>query len=197
MDSETKSVLLEIEENITTRSIVDGEIFGIRIGMSKRSTIGKLKETGIDYLKLNVKERIRVSDSNDLARLETAGAVILFPGDARFVFYGDEIRDREVLSSIKIAWRSRLEQAVTREEVFAVFSEMLATDKRIVVGNYVPEGSWISLDSLTSENWILLEKYDSWGVSYSKVDGLWALELRYEEDQLNEIIVRHSPVAIP
>ena len=197
MDSITYHELQKMKEGIARQSMTDGEVFGITVGGSKRLTVAHLREIGIAYLKLDVKEKIRVSDPKDLVRLQDAGAIILFPGDARFRFYGDKIHDREVLPSINTAWRQRLEMAAVRGEVLTVFAEMLVADKRFVVGNYVPEGSWIDLGSLTPEIWPLLEKYDVWVVGYSNDDGLWDLKLNFENDRLNEIMIHHSPVDIP
>ena len=125
MDADTFRVLREIEKQSIPRSFVSGEIIGIKIGYSKDDAVRHLRELGISHLKLEVQDKVRVSDPKELDQLRYAGAVILFPGDARFTFEGDRVLSKEILPSVREGWTRRLQVAGSREEVLAVFSDML------------------------------------------------------------------------
>lgn len=197
MDPETYRELRKIEQGITRQTIAQGAFWGMQIGDPKSTVIQQLQRLGIEQIRPDILQQIRARSPKDLSRLRDADAVILFPGDAKVTFSGNQVRYREVLPSMKPAWKARLEAATTRGEVFIVLAEILEQDRRAEVGNYAPAARWIKSVALSDSDLQLLKSHDAWEFGHDNAEGFWNVRLEFASGQLAEINVQHSPVELP
>ena len=192
MDAEAYRELREMEQGITQQVITKGAFWGMQIGDSKQAVIEQLQRLGIQHVWPDVVPQIRVFAAKDLPRLRNADAVILFPGYVRVTFSGDQVRAIQVLPSVKPPWRARLEAAKMRDEVFAVFAEMLKHDKRLAAGNYSPAARGVNLAALSDSDRQLLVSHDAWEFGHDNAEGFWNLWLEFASERLYKIGVWHS-----
>ena len=197
MDPETDHELRKMEQGISRQVITRGAFWGMQIGDSKPAVIERAQRLGVKQIRPEAVQQMRATTPKELSRLREADAVILFPGDARVTFSGDQVHDRQVLPSMKPVWKARLESATTREEVFAVFAEILERDKRTEVGTYVPAARWIKPAALAESDRQLLEMHDAWGIAHDNTEGFWNVRLEFSAGRLTKVDVWHSPTEIP
>ena len=193
----TERELRRMEQAISRQTITDGEFWGLRIGDSRLTVIEQLRSLGIEHVRPEVLHQIRVTSPKEMSRLRDSEAVILFPGDARVTFSEDQVRERQVLPSVKFEWKARLETATTRDEVFSVFAEILEADKRAVVGNFAPGSRWVKLAGISKDDLRLLERYDAWELNRKNQDGFWHVRLEFAEGRLARLIAQRSPTELP
>lgn len=197
MDAEAERALRKAEKMISRRVIAEGEFWGLRIEDSKRDVVARLIALEVDALMPDVQKAIVVTKAQDLPLLANAEGLIWFPGHTRLDFSGDRVFARAVDPRLPYDWTLRLNAAKTRAEVFAVFAEILAKDKRAEIGNYARGARWIKPAALSKSDWQLLEEYDTWKFAHDDGKGFWNLRLNFASGRLADIHVWHSPVELP
>lgn len=195
LDEKTLHELQEAEQSISHKTVTGGGFWGMQIGDRKSAVIQQLRLLGIRALYPEVFQRILVKDPKDLPRLRDADAIMLFPGQVRVTFSGNQVRSRQILPSVKAPWRASLEAATTREEIFSVLAEILRQNKRAEIGNYAPEAKWINPAALTEGDRNLLEKYDVWEFPRD-AQGFWYIRLEFVSGRLTQIKVEHSLIEL-
>lgn len=200
--AQTPSVQAQLEHKdpqqlIKSKTITAGEFAGIPVGASKRDVLARLKQLKVDAISPELINPIQVTQPAELARLRHAPGVILFPGDVKIIFAGDNIEQVKVLPFFRPAWKARLEAARTRSEAFTVLAEILEADKSGIVGDFVPGGHWVRLTSVNEQDLKLLEHTDAWETNYRDHEGYWHLRLEFSGDRLKRIVTQYSASELP
>lgn len=189
--------LEDMDENISSQSITDGDFRDIRIGSTKQQVINRLKALEIDFVRPVVRNRIIVTRAKDLHRLKQAEGIIWFPGYVRIDFAGDDVTAREIDPQLDRELQDELRNAKNRDQVLIVFSKILDKNSRAEVGNYIPNSHWVRINEMPPTDMVLLEGTDTWEFGYSNVEGYWNIRTEFSASRLSKIDIQHSTVELP
>lgn len=195
-DSEYEAELRRLESQIEEREIAEGTFRGLHIGHSKEQSLADLRTMGVQFIRPDLLEEIRVTCSEDLEKLRSSEGLILGTGEVAVSFDGDEVV-RVAVAPIYPEWQAMLDPARNRDQVFAVLGKILDENADVVVRSHAPDAEHVRVakPSRTGEN--LLNKYNLWKVSHQDDDGHWGFRLEFDQDRLMKIGVWHSPEEVP
>lgn len=177
--------------------ITEGSFRELNIGQDKSSAAISLRKMGIASVSTETRNVVTITHASGLNELKNAESVRI-DGSSDMIlvlFSGDRIE--KIKASPHYKWSERTKELKTRDEVFALFSEILNSDPRAFVRNFGFVPGWATLDPISDSDRLKLDKYNLWTANFKNDDGYWHLKLGFDDDVLEEIIVLYSPVELP
>lgn len=188
-----EKTLQQLERSISKKTITEGRFESLEIGQGKNAVISELLNMGVNVVSPNVKNVITVTSASNLDKVEGAESIALDGAHVliRIKFSGNNIESVKVPPHSE--WENRFKSIATRDEVFKLFANVLASDPKAYVRNIAVDAHQIKLNEITEGDRRLLKKYDAWEMNRDNKMGYWYFRLEFNNDFLERVIVRHSP----
>lgn len=180
---------------VSTAVITEGSLGLIRIGSDREEVIRQLRMSGASTV-LAGPVRVEARSSAELPKLIDADGLIIGRNEASIEFENDEVKKVHV-APIRSEWEAYLSGVRTRTETFEALEQILETAPGVVIWSTAPDTRNVRLDSPSIPDMARLERYPIWESGYRDDDGLWHLELAFDEGELVRIEVKHSRIGLP
>ncbi len=195
-DAEYEAAMRRLQSQIKEKEVTEGSFRGLSIGHSKDQSLTDLRTMGVQFVRPDLRDEIRVTRSADLEKLHAAPGLIVGAGTVVISFDDDEVV-RVAVAPIFPEWQAMLEPAHNRDQVFIALGKILDGYKNVVVRNHAPDAEHVRVAKPSRTGEKLLSKYNLWKVSHDDDEGQWSLRLVFDRDRLTKIAVWHSPEEVP
>ena len=179
--------------------ITDGEYLGLTIGQTKTEVLESLQtKPNVSIISPQPYESISIDKEsiNDIDRLMEAEAL-----DFSGPWYNAQLEfNDEVVSTLHLAPFNEgvsfgLTIGQSKKDALLILKIMLRNCQKCSVHNFVPGHLHFSLDKLTSEQRLVLLKYDRW--KFSESDEFSHMDLFFRQEKLARMEYWWSPIELP